>query len=259
MPAPNEFFNPLIAGKKPTIASSDVEEKFSAKMKNISDAELEEETRQKAAALGLPYINLKSFPINSEILILIPEEEAKSVKAICFYMRTGDIRVACLDPFNEALPPVVARLEKENHAQVGLYLISENSFDFAYQLYKNLPHLRRAVSGIEITEEDIKRYEREIITFRDLDRKLKEVSITDLLTLIVAAATKARSSDIHIEAEENGIKVRFRIDGILAGCRRNAAKTLAPGNFADKNHFQAEDQYFRPAAGRAVHHFFNQR
>jgi type II secretory ATPase GspE/PulE/Tfp pilus assembly ATPase PilB-like protein len=36
-----------------------------------------------------------------------------------------------------------------------------------------------------------------------------------MLTLIMAAAIKARSSDIHIEAEERGVKVRFRIDGIL--------------------------------------------
>ncbi|OGY47186.1 MAG: hypothetical protein A3J62_03155 [Candidatus Buchananbacteria bacterium RIFCSPHIGHO2_02_FULL_38_8] len=78
-----------------------------------------------------------------------------------------------------------------------------------------MPKVRKFVAGVEITEQDIKRFEKEIKTFRDLTKKLNEVSVTDILNLIMAAAIKARSSDIHIEAEEKSIKVRFRIDGIL--------------------------------------------
>jgi type IV pilus assembly protein PilB len=39
--------------------------------------------------------------------------------------------------------------------------------------------------------------------------------ITDIVTMIMAAAIKSNSSDVHIEAEENSIKVRFRVDGVL--------------------------------------------
>ena len=39
--------------------------------------------------------------------------------------------------------------------------------------------------------------------------------ISDILTLMIASALKVDSSDIHVEAEENGIVVRYRIDGIL--------------------------------------------
>ncbi|OGY46654.1 MAG: hypothetical protein A2840_00665 [Candidatus Buchananbacteria bacterium RIFCSPHIGHO2_01_FULL_47_11b] len=78
-----------------------------------------------------------------------------------------------------------------------------------------VPKVRKFVSGVEIPAEDIKRFEKDIQTFQDLSRRLEEVSVTDMVTLIMAAAIKARSSDIHIEAEEKTIKVRFRIDGIL--------------------------------------------
>jgi type II secretory ATPase GspE/PulE/Tfp pilus assembly ATPase PilB-like protein len=130
-------------------------------------------------------------------------------------MGAADLRVATTNPDNPQLLAIAADLEKEYHAGVKLYFISERSFEFAFQLYRTLPRIRKAVGGVEITEADIKKYEKEISTFKDLDKKLKEVTITDMLTLIIAAAIKARSSDIHVEAEEKGIKVRFRIDGIL--------------------------------------------
>ncbi|OGY46341.1 MAG: hypothetical protein A2744_01765 [Candidatus Buchananbacteria bacterium RIFCSPHIGHO2_01_FULL_44_11] len=78
-----------------------------------------------------------------------------------------------------------------------------------------MPKIRKFVSGVEITEEEIRKFEKEIKTFRDLNDKLSEVSVTDMLTLIISAAIKARSSDIHVEAEEKEVKVRFRIDGLL--------------------------------------------
>ncbi|OGY54591.1 MAG: hypothetical protein A2951_01635 [Candidatus Buchananbacteria bacterium RIFCSPLOWO2_01_FULL_56_15] len=78
-----------------------------------------------------------------------------------------------------------------------------------------MPKIRKFTSGVEVTEADIKRFEQEINVFRDLNEKLREVSISDVVSLTLAAAIKARASDIHIEAEERGVKIRFRIDGIL--------------------------------------------
>ncbi len=46
-------------------------------------------------------------------------------------------------------------------------------------------------------------------------KMMKEATVTDVLAIVIAAALKLSSSDIHIEAEETGIAVRFRVDGIL--------------------------------------------
>jgi len=48
-----------------------------------------------------------------------------------------------------------------------------------------------------------------------LAAKIKDVSTTDLITFIIAGAVESKVSDIHIEAEEKDVKIRFRIDGIL--------------------------------------------
>jgi type IV pilus assembly protein PilB len=205
----------LLSGQKPKVASQDVSEKFDEKMRHINVKEKEREAQVNAALLGFQYIDLKGFPISPETLSIFSAEESNELKAICFFMATNDIRIGAVNPENPKLQERVKQINKDNRSEVKLYLISENSFNFAYQLYRTIPKIRKFVSGVEITEDDIRRYEKGISTFKELNSKLREISITDMLTLIIAAAIKSRSSDIHIEAEEKGIKVRFRIDGIL--------------------------------------------
>ncbi len=210
----SEEENPLI-GKKPIISTEEVNERFSSKMQGIKAKDSEREAQNKASLIGFPYISLKGFPISQDTLTVFSEEKSNSLKAICFYRTYYNIKIGAVDPQNQALIVEAEKISKENHAKVEIYLISQPSFDFAFKLYKGVPKLRKFITGVEINENDISRYEKDIKTFRDLADMLKEVSITDMLTLILAAAIKARSSDVHIEAEEKDIKVRFRIDGIL--------------------------------------------
>ncbi|MDD2807681.1 MAG: GspE/PulE family protein [Patescibacteria group bacterium] len=212
--AKENFFD-SIDSLKPRVATADVTEKFDEKMKSIGLKEKEREAQSKAGMAGAQYIDLKGFPISPETLTLFSEEDSKQLGAVCFFRGSNDIRIGALDPQHPKLLEITKMLAKENHADVQVYLISQNSFNFAYNLYRIIPKIRKFVSGVEITEEELKKYETSISTLQDLNKKLSEISITDMVTLIIAAAIKSRSSDIHIEAEEKGIKVRFRIDGIL--------------------------------------------
>ena len=200
---------------RPRIATEEVAEKFATKMEEIGLKEKERETVSQAQTLGVEYVNLKGFAISPEALVIIQEEEAVRLQTICFFLGASDIRLGSLQPNDPAVQALAARFEKDYHASVTVYLISQRSFDFAIKLYQAVPKVRKFVSGVEITEEEIKRFEREVRTFKELNLKLREVSVTDMVTLIIASAIKARSSDIHIEAEEKSIKIRFRIDGIL--------------------------------------------
>jgi len=38
-----------------------------------------------------------------------------------------------------------------------------------------------------------------------LNEKINKVSITDVMTIIMATALKSEASDIHVEAEEKGL------------------------------------------------------
>ena len=191
------------------------EEKLKEKLKSIRLKEIEEEVREEAKKIGLPYINLVGFPIGTEALSFISYDNALHYQVVCFYLSDQVARLATPNPANPELTEFRNKLEELNDLTTELYFVSENSFRHALELYANLPKISKIVKGVEIKEEDFLKYETRIKTFRDLNQVIQRANITDLITLVIAAAVKSRSSDIHIEAEEMDIKIRFRIDGIL--------------------------------------------
>lgn len=197
------------------VSSDDVEEKLQTKIHEIKQKKVEELTQQRAANEGSPYINLKGFPVSPEALVLISEEEARKLKAVCFFLNDTEIRVGAIDPAKEGIAELLKRLEENSRAKTDVYLISETSFEAALKLYAMLPKHRTFKGGIELTGEDLERFQGKIGSFRELDKQIQRVSTSDLFTMMVASAVKANASDIHIETEQDGVKMRFRIDGVL--------------------------------------------
>ncbi len=197
------------------IASQETEEKFKEKMQEIQLKEKERLTQERATRLGLNYINLSGFPIGPETLSLIPRHIAEQLKVVCFLKSGHEIRMAAVDPEKAGVAELVNELAAEHNAHVGLYAISDHSFQQALKLYDRIPHPRQVVSGIEIRGQDVQRYRRDLKDFRELENHIRRVPLTEVFTLILAGAIEARASDIHIEAEEQDVKIRYRIDGVL--------------------------------------------
>lgn len=192
----------------------DMTAKFSQKMKKIELKEKEDITAQNAQALGLQYIDLSAFPVSAESLRSVPKEEAQTRGVVCFYSTSDELRVGILAP-SEELGQFIFDLGERHHAPVMIYLISENSFEHVLKLYDNLPIVKEITKDINITDEDLDKFGGDINNLQKLQEKFVNVSVTDILVLMIASALKINSSDVHVEAEEGGIAVRYRIDGIL--------------------------------------------
>lgn len=199
----------------PQFASDDVQAKLKEKIHNLALQDKERELQGKAALSGLPYFNLQGFPISADSISLIPEEKARELRLICFWFAIGDLRVGAVDPANEAVKAYIAALGKEHYTEPQLFLISEKSFEVAMESYKSVPKFKKVSAGVAVTEADLAKYGENINSLQDLSQALSGVSTTEAVTAIIAGALKTRSSDVHIEAEEDGIKLRYRIDGVL--------------------------------------------
>ncbi|MFA5413625.1 MAG: GspE/PulE family protein [Patescibacteria group bacterium] len=204
------------ASPAPQAALEETREKFEDKMTEIALKEKEKIAQAKAAELGFSYINLKGFPISPETLTSVPKELAEKLKIICFLNTGTEIRIGAVDPSQEQIKEILLSLEDKFHSHGEIYLISEHSFNLSFKLYAALPTIKKIVSGVEITENDLEKFSTEIKNFKDLDEKIQKANITDIVTMVIASSITARSSDIHIEAEEKDIKIRFRVDGVLA-------------------------------------------
>ncbi len=212
---------------KTAVSSDEVEEKLKEKIKQLDDQKKEELTREMADKSGYPYISLKGFPVAPEAMSVISEEEAKRLRVVCFFKTDAEIRLGAVEPGRSEVAALLDKLADEYRVHGQIYMISDTSFEAAIKLYAKIPKPRKVVSGIEITEADLNRLRGEIDTFRDLNDKLQRVSMTDMFSLIMVGAIKANASDVHIEAEQEDVKVRFRIDGVLYDVA-NVPKKLWP-------------------------------
>ncbi len=206
---------PLVATAKISLSDEDTEQKFTEKMSSIKLKEKEVESQKHAASLGLPTINLKGFPISPDALVLIPEAQAQALKIICFLFTGPELRLGAVDPEDPAVQELMFELGERHKTNTKLYLLSEDSFNQSLKLYAALPKIKQLVKGIQITEAELEKYRAQMIDYTSIAKVLLNVSVTEVLAVVVAAALKLGSSDIHVEAEEKGIVVRFRVDGVL--------------------------------------------
>lgn len=192
-----------------------VQAKFKDKQQEVKIKEIERATKKKADSLGMAYINLVGFPISPEALALITEEEARGLSVVCFYYDGKQLRLAATRPDNPQVLSLAKELAAKYFCQEEVYLTSEYSLNYALNIYKSIPRPRLMEKGVKITEADLNKYSESFASFKDLQEQIGQIPVTEVVTMMMAAAVKTNSSDIHIEAEEKEIKVRFRIDGVL--------------------------------------------
>jgi type IV pilus assembly protein PilB len=197
------------------VASEESQEKFRDKMVEIKLKEQEQSVQRRAEELGIGYINLKGFPIGPEVLTLVPENVAADLKAICFFQQDDQMRIGAVDPTNEHVLALMENLAADLKANVVPYVISPHSFELAFKYYAAVPKIKKFSAGVQVSTDDFLRFKRDIHSITDIATQLKSVSMTQIITLLIAGSIIGRSSDIHVEAEEKDVKVRYRIDGVL--------------------------------------------
>ncbi len=197
------------------VGAPSVTEKFEEKMHAVRLSEAESEAQAQAKAMGVPFVNLKGFPISPEALSLIPQEQAEQMKAIAFLFTGTELRVGALDPTDPKIKELVYQLGERNKANAGVYKISSESLRVGIQMYATLPKFKEIIKGVKITDKELEKFQAAMNAFADIQTTIQGASITDIMTILMAAGLKFGSSDVHVEAEQEKIVVRYRIDGVL--------------------------------------------
>lgn len=203
------------SGKISLTDDEEITEKLQEKMTAIARRESEDETTRRAKSLGFPTIELKGFPISPDALQLIPQAQAQALGIVPFFFNGTELRLAATNPDKPQVEEVLFQLTERHKANGKIYMMSEESLGHAMRLYEALPKITAIVKGVEITEEDLKKYQESMNDTAAVAGLLSAANVTDMITVVIAAAMKFGSSDIHVEAEETGIIVRLRIDGML--------------------------------------------
>lgn len=191
----------------------------------LADLRAQEEERSvqmNAPQLGFEYINLRGYTINPEAVALIPEDKARAANIIGFEFTKNLLSVAVRQPNNPKTQAALQELQRQRY-QLQIYMCSTASLEHAWKRYADITNSAAEKKGVfEISTEDIERLTGEIKQTTDIVRVQKNIStinnsrrISETLELIFAGALALGASDIHIEPEESGIRLRYRFDGVL--------------------------------------------
>jgi len=195
------------------------ERRLAEKIKKLKEEALESEAQRIAEIVGLPYVNLKGFPIEREAMVLISEEQARKSEAVPFYLKENVVRLGIVNPINPQTREVIKFL-KEKEYKLSLFIISKVSLNYALNFYKQIVVPKKIIEKVEVKREALEEARKTIKSLADLRILIRKVSTTEVINIIFAGALLSQASDIHIEPEEKEVALRFRIDGVL----QNVAK-----------------------------------
>src|SRR5712664_4051836 len=159
--------------------------------------------------LNVPYVNLKFYNFNNDLVRRLPEAQARRFRAIVLEDKRSTCLVGMADPTDLFAFDELGRLLKRDveAAVVGEALLLQ-TIDRVYR------HTEQ-ISGLA------KELERDLgdayIDFGALGAGLgaEEAPVVKMLQSIFEDAIQVNASDVHIEPLESRLQIRFRIDGAL--------------------------------------------
>ena len=184
-----------------------------AKMKHESE---EQQAAAIAAVLKLPYIDLNIFPVDPETLRTISKSDAEKYELVCIQRSGKNVALALADIANPDLAEYLKKLEKEEGYKLKFFFCSQTGLKKTIEKYKHialiesLEELRLTLTGADLDE-----FEKKLKDVIDLRKRITEIPTTEVINIVMAGAIKMDASDIHFEPQQDGIRLRYRLDGIL--------------------------------------------
>ncbi len=156
-----------------------------------------------ADQLRVPYVDLEEYLPDSKAREFIPERMARQHHTFPLFKIQNGLVVAMSDPTNLV---AIDALRQASGCVIEAYLSSEaeiaKAIDQAYgtrgETERFLEELSRHPGAVESRREEG-----------------KETPVSKLVDLVMTQAVRDRASDVHLEPEEDTLRIRFRIDGVL--------------------------------------------
>ncbi|HBB56750.1 TPA: hypothetical protein DEW47_01270 [Patescibacteria group bacterium] len=172
---------------------------------------------------SLPYLDLSRMTVEIDAIKIVPEKDALEGKLVVFQKTGKKLQVAIESPNPEKTKFIIENLGKQGYA-LSLYIVSEESLKRAWKLYKEVPEYMETTAGIiEVSQDKLEKFIQETNAIEELqglfasiaDASSNNRKISEILEIILAGAISFDASDIHLEPQEEKVRLRFRLDGVL--------------------------------------------
>jgi type IV pilus assembly protein PilB len=157
------------------------------------------------------YVDLSNYVIDPEVISLISEKAALRFKLIPISKNDDELIIAMANPLDVYAIDFVRDHTKIK--KIKSLLASEEDVLNAINNYYELGEYDDIIE--KLGTEVVYKEDEEGEDSKKLEEISKEAPIIQLVNMLIVQGVKDRASDIHIEPNEKGLLIRFRIDGML--------------------------------------------
>ncbi len=199
----------------------DPKEEQEKRIKDIQNREEEAFLKKIASRFGIPYIDLTKTGVDTNALSVLSEEEARKKQVAGFKLVGNVLHIALRSPNLPETKELLQRLQKKY--EIVPYLVSRRSLEKAWHYYADISESENVKGGfLDIDQNNLKKIIENVKTNKDIEKIFLETLESDskrktseLLEIIFGSAIATKSSDIHIEPQEEQVRIRYRQDGVL--------------------------------------------
>lgn len=163
-----------------------------------------------ARQLNIPFIQLKFFDLKPDVVQLLPEAQARRFRALVLGSSGEKIKLGMADPTDLFAFDELTRILKR---EIELAAVTEGellaTLDRVYRRTGEITGFAKELTA-ELGEVPV-----EFGELLGLTLGQEDAPVVKLLQTVFEEAIRMRASDIHIEPQENYLRIRFRIDGVL--------------------------------------------
>jgi general secretion pathway protein E len=154
--------------------------------------------------LNVPLIDLKRHQVQPDALRLIPEDMARKHTLIPLDVVSDSLIVVMADPEDIR---TIEDIKAQSRMRVEVALGIPSDIEQAINLnYRSSGEIDKQVSQFAPPVKEAAEVTSELIA---------RTPIAQSLDLLIAQAVRDRASDVHLEPQEDRLRIRYRIDGIL--------------------------------------------
>ncbi|TYK67143.1 GspE/PulE family protein [Colwellia echini] len=163
-----------------------------------------------AQQLDVPFLDISQHKISPNVASLLPEVHARRLRALIIEDKGASVLLGMSDPADLSGLDQLERMLAPKRIELAVVMESQ-IFDAFDNLYRRTAEIESFASQLEEEYEESSSFNLET-TFLD---EGGDATVGKLLQSVFEDAVQMRASDIHIEPEEQQLRIRQRIDGVL--------------------------------------------
>lgn len=179
---------------------------------------------------SVPFIDIQDCVPGPEALGLLSAPLAKKFKAVPIEKMGNRLLMAMANPLDVF---VIDELRMITRFDIEpMIAVEEDLMSAIGNLYRAAHHVTDAIAGVMKDfnggDIDFTHEEEEELSVAELRELGDDAPIIRLANLIISQGIADRASDIHIEPQKDGLRVRYRVDGVMHEGMKLPRKIVAP-------------------------------